>query len=129
MWSRGRLTIEKPNLDNARRLRGIYLLDPDDGEYQENIKNALRKSEVPMEAAMPCKMGQSQKKSSPSPPQETERRGRKPYSIPKTKHACVVEAHESKGQRLESSLSKNHEDHIAGRGYTGCFATLGVLIL
>ena len=24
--------IEKPKLDNARRLRGIYLIDPDDGE-------------------------------------------------------------------------------------------------
>ena len=50
--------------------------------------------------------GKKSKKSSSSPPQETERRGRKPCSTPKTKHACIVEAHESTRQRLESSLPK-----------------------
>ena len=29
-----------------------------------------------------------------------------------------MEAHESTRQCLESSLPKNHEDHIAGKGYT-----------
>ena len=43
---------------------------------------------------------------------------RTPHSIPKTKHACIVKAHESTRQRLESSLTKKHEDHIAGKGYT-----------
>ena len=88
----------------------------------ENIKkpskNARGKLEVPMEAAMPCKKGTKTKKSSLRPPQETVRRGRKPYSIPKTKHACIVQAHESTTQRLESSLPRNREDHIAGKGYT-----------
>ena len=67
---------------------------------------------------MPCKKRTKSKKSSSSPPQETERRGRKPYSISKMKHACTVEAHGSTRQRLESSLQKNHADHIAGRGKT-----------
>ena len=41
-----------------------------------------------------------------------------PTRSPKnTKHACIVEGHESTRQRLESSLPKDHEDHIAGRGY------------
>ena len=31
---------------------------------------------------------------------------------------CIVEAHESTRQRLESSLPKDHEDHIAGKGFT-----------
>ena len=26
---------EKPELDNARNLRGIYFIDPEDGEYKE----------------------------------------------------------------------------------------------
>ena len=35
----------------------------------------------------------------------------------KTKRACIVEAHESTRQRLESSPPKDHEDHIAGKGH------------
>ena len=38
-----------------------------------------------------------------------------PTRFPKTKHARLVEAHESTRQRLESSLPKDHEDHIAGK--------------
>ena len=34
--------IEKPKLDNARRLRGIYFIDPEDKEFKETIKNARR---------------------------------------------------------------------------------------
>ena len=41
---------EKPKLDNAQRLRGIYFIDPEDGEYKEIIKNARRKLEVPVDA-------------------------------------------------------------------------------
>ena len=46
---------EKPKLDNARRLPGIYFIDPDDKEFKETIKNARRKLETPMAPAMPCK--------------------------------------------------------------------------
>ena len=34
---------DKPKLDNARRLRGIYLIDPEDKEFKETIKNARKK--------------------------------------------------------------------------------------
>ena len=50
-WSR-----EKPKLDNARKLRGIYFIDPEDKEYKETIKNARKKLETPVAPAMPCKM-------------------------------------------------------------------------
>ena len=34
----------------------------------------------------------------------------------RTKYACIVEADESMRICIEGSQSKNHEDHIAGRG-------------
>ena len=46
---------EKPKLDNARRLRGIYFIDRDDQDYKETLKHARRKLERPMAPAMPCK--------------------------------------------------------------------------
>ena len=35
---------EKPKLDNARKLRGIYFIDPDDKEYSEIIKKRKKKT-------------------------------------------------------------------------------------
>ena len=47
---------EKSKLDNARKLKAIYFIDPDDREYSEiHKKNARRKLERPMAPAMPCK--------------------------------------------------------------------------
>ena len=43
-------------LDNVRRLRGIYFTDPSDAEFKETNKSAWRKLEVPVPAAMPCKI-------------------------------------------------------------------------
>ena len=50
--------IEKPKLDNARKL--IYFIDPDDKEFKETVKNAKTKLELPMEAAIPCEESQVQ---------------------------------------------------------------------
>ena len=47
--------IERPKLHNARRLRGIYFIDPDDEEFKDIMKNARRKLEGSMLAAMLCK--------------------------------------------------------------------------
>ena len=47
--------IEKPKLDNARQFRGIFFNEPCDEELKQNMKNARRKLEIPMPAAMPCK--------------------------------------------------------------------------
>ena len=48
--------IEEPKLDNARQLRGIFFEEPEDDEIRHILKNARRKLEVPMPAAMPCKI-------------------------------------------------------------------------
>ena len=47
--------IEKPKLDNARKLRGMFFIEPNDEEFKHTMKNARRKLETPMPAAMPCK--------------------------------------------------------------------------
>ena len=35
---------EKLHLENARKLRGIYFIDPEDKEFKETIKNARKKN-------------------------------------------------------------------------------------
>ena len=47
---------EKLHLENARKLRGIYFIDPQDKEFKETIKNARKKLETPFAPAMPCKI-------------------------------------------------------------------------
>ena len=101
-----RWAIEKPKLDNARRLRGIYFIDSEDKEFKEIIKNARRKLETPMAPAMPCKTCKKSKHG------ET----RSTTNDFKSKFACTLEASESTRMRMEESLPKYHEDHIAGRG-------------
>ena len=48
-------------LDNARKLRGIYFIDPEDKEFEETIKNARKKLETPIAPAMPCKIIENNK--------------------------------------------------------------------
>ena len=49
---------------------------------------------------------------------ETESKSGECNKIPKqSMHACIVEAHESTRKRLESTLPKDHEDRIAGKGF------------
>ena len=91
--------FEKPTLDDARRPRVIYFIDPEDGEYKEDRKKT------------PCKMGTKKR-----PTKLLEKQTAKPKDPTKSrkqrKHACIVEAHESTRQRLESALPEDHEDHI-----------------
>ena len=61
-----RWAIEKPKLDNARQLRGIFFIEPSDEELKLTMKAARRKLEVPMPAALLCKIPI---KSSENPPQ------------------------------------------------------------
>ena len=98
-------------LDNARRLRGIYFIGPED--VKETVKNARKKLEVPLEAAMPCKKEQRSIWSF----RKLKRGVMNSTRFHKQKHACIVEAHEPTRKRLESSLPKIREDHIAGKGY------------
>ena len=47
---------EESLLDNARKLRGIYVIDPEDKELNETIRNARKKLETPVAPAMPSKI-------------------------------------------------------------------------
>ena len=47
---------EKLHLENARKMRGIYSIDPEDTEFKETIKNARKKLETSVAPAMPCKI-------------------------------------------------------------------------
>ena len=66
-----------------------------------------------MDGAMPCK----KETKGPGGSRETGAKHDASTEVPKTKYACKVEGHESTSQRVEPSLPKNHEEHIAGRGY------------
>ena len=93
---------EKIHLENARKLSGIYFIDPQDTEFKETIKNARKKLETSVAPAMPCKImkncgsGASHKL--------------------QTKLACILEAAESTRMRVGNSIPHNHEDHITGKG-------------
>ena len=47
---------EKLHLENSRKLRGIYFIDPEDTEFEETIKNARKKLETSVAPTMPCKI-------------------------------------------------------------------------
>ena len=98
----------------SKKLRGIYFIDPDDGGSKETIKKARKKLEIPMEVAMPCGL---RTKKRPNKLRETDNETRGSNTIQKTKHACIVEAHESSRKSLESNLPKDHEDHLAESGF------------
>ena len=97
---------EKLHLENARKLRGICFIDPEDKKFKETIKNARKKLETPVAPAMPCKMSKNS--------QNWVTRG-KSNEI-KSKLACILEASESSRLRMGESLPNYHEDHIAGKG-------------
>ena len=94
---------EKPHLDNARKLRVIYIIDPEDTEFKETIKNARKKLETSVAPAMPCKI------------MKNCGNGEQSNKV-KSKLACILEASESTRLRVGESLPTHHEDHIAGRG-------------
>ena len=94
---------EKLHLENARKLRGIYFIDPEDREFKETIKNARKKLEIPIAPAMPCKIMKKNCRSGGS-------------NKIKTRLACLLEADESTRLRMGESLPNHHEDHIAGKG-------------
>ena len=100
-WSK-----EELHLDNARKLRGIYFIDPEDKDFKKTIKNARKKLETPMAPAMPCKTSKNS--------QNWVTRG-KSNEI-KSKLACILEASESTRLRMGESLPNHHEDHIAKKG-------------
>ena len=90
---------EKLHLENARKLRGIYFVDPEDKEFEETIKNARKKLETSVAPAMPCKIMRNCVNS-------TELK----------QDLRVLEADKSTRLRMGESFRNYHEDHIAGKG-------------
>ena len=70
------------------------------------MKNAMKKLELRVEAAMPCEVMNHK---------YMETSGESDNRTPM--HACIVEAHESTRKRLERALPKDCEDRIAGKGF------------
>ena len=101
---------EKIHLDNARKLRGIYFIDPEDKEYKETIKNARKKLETPVAPAMPCTIMKNC--------------GNGASNKIKTKLACILEADESTRMRMGNSIPHHHEDHIEGKKETIHYITI-----
>ena len=93
---------EKLHLENARKLRGIYFIDPEDTEFKETIKNARKKLETSVAPAMPCKIMKNC--------------GSGASNKIQTKLACNLEVDESTRMRMGNSIPQNLEDHIAGKG-------------
>ena len=94
-------TKEKPKLDNARKLRRIYVIDQDDEEYKDTSpKYTRRKLERPVAPAMPCKMSPNGITNVVAKVDTASEK------TPKTVHECMVESHESTRQRVESSQPK-----------------------
>ena len=93
---------EKLHLENARKLRGIYFIDPEDTEFKETIKNARKKLETSVAPAMPCKI--------------IKNCGSGASNKIKTKLVCILEADESTRMRMGNSIPHHHEDQIAGKG-------------
>ena len=85
--------IEKPKLENARQLRGIYFIEPDDEEFKLTMKAARRKLEVPMPAAMPCKI-----------PIKSSGETHRNIGKRRTQYACVVDA----WKELDTNLIRDH---------------------
>ena len=94
---------EKFHLENARKLRGINVIDPEDKEFKETIKNACKKLETSVAAALPCKIMKKNCGSGGS-------------NKTKTRLACILEADESTRMRMGNSIPHHHQDHIAGKG-------------
>ena len=92
---------EKLHLENARKLRGIYFIDPK--EFKETIKNAFKKLETTIAPAMPCKIVKKICGSGGS-------------NKTKTRLVCILEADESIRLRMGESLPNHHKDHILGKG-------------
>ena len=89
---------EKIHLENARKLQGIYFIDPEDTEFKETIKNARKKLETSVPPAMPCKI--------------LKNCGSGASNKIKTKLACIPEADESTRMRMGNSIPHHHEDQL-----------------
>ena len=95
---------EKPKLDNARKLRSTYFIDPDDMEFKKNTREELESS---MESALSCKvqnLGHEKlvAKTNPTLADRNMHTSWKPTNL--------------RESALERTQQEDHEDRIAGKG-------------
>ena len=102
--------FEKPKLDNARKLRGVYYIDPDDMEFTDTMKNARKVLKMPLESAMPRKFG-TEHGNTCSIKHDSRR----------TRYACITDAHESTRTRTRKTQSRDHEDLKAEKEFNSFF--------
>ena len=77
---------ERIHLGYARKLRGVYFMDPEDTEFKETIKNARKKLETSVAPATPCTI--------------MKKCGSGASDKIQTKLACILEADESTRMRM-----------------------------
>ena len=106
---------ERPKLDNARKLRGIFSMrmtkriQKQSKTQEENWKDLTTPE-------MSCK--RDKQHSSIGETRVEQKHGQEKEF--KTMYGCIEESHESTRQRAESLQSKKYEDRIAGKGFTWC---------
>ena len=118
----------KPKLDNVRKLRGIYYIDPEDEESNETLKNAWKKLEMHVGSSVLCKFRRTWRNSSLKAPkgpswgksrwaraQRKIRGDQQQNEQSKTIRAHKYDAHETTRSRVQETHKKGHEDHIAER--------------
>ena len=76
------------------------------------MKNARRKLETPMAAAMPCKREFSKASIRKTVVPKT---GKFKASEAKTRFSCIAEAHESTRQRIDFTTNRIQKGYIAGK--------------
>ena len=100
-----RWAIEKPKFDNARQLSGTFFIEPNDEEFKLTLK-APRRKEVPMPAAVPCKI-----------PIKSSGATHRTIGKRKTKIRLFCWCRRKhKRPRLEGAGHKPHQDYITAKG-------------
>ena len=94
---------EKLHLENARKLRGIYFIDPEDTDSRRPSRMRVRSWKH--QSLLLCLVKLWKKNC-----------GSDGSNKAKTRLACILEADESTRIRMGNSIPHHHEDHIAGKG-------------
>ena len=103
---------QTPKLDNARKLRDIYFYRSECLGVQVNHQKTQGRRRFRWKPL--CNLKTTER---PFKLRQIDSQSEGSNKIWKTKHACIVEAHESARKRLETTLPKDHEDHIAEQGF------------
>ena len=95
-----RRTTEKSKLENVNQLHDIFFIEPDDEEFKHTMKNARRKLEIPIPAAI----------------RKLPWWNCRSIGKHKIKYGCIDDVDKFMRIRLESVQYRNHEDHITAKG-------------